>query len=193
MQSFVWFVSACRIWTGAILWVLDNEPEQKMVCCTGWKEDRDLSCSKEPEDHSFKWLCNQSQRQGSLPPDFTTSYIHMSICTSLTLPSTTITTIPVSRTLSFFLTEFYPDIQCRYCPVLTKSSLLVWGTRYLELCPGQLHSVSVGEAAPSQTANALLTLISLLWVQWGSVGRTVRAAHFAQLYLPQKEARTMGH
>lgn len=40
MQSSVWFVSACRIWTGTLLWALENEPEQIMVHCTGWKIER---------------------------------------------------------------------------------------------------------------------------------------------------------
>lgn len=51
MQSFVWFVSACRIWTGAVLWAFETEPEQITVCSEGWKIERGLSCNEGPRLH----------------------------------------------------------------------------------------------------------------------------------------------
>lgn len=106
MQSFVWFVSACRIWTGAILWALENEPEQIMVCCTGWKEDReDLSCSEGPRETQLQvTLCNQRQRQGSRHLDSYT--IHTSAC-----PSVPPNPLHTHRHRHYTT----PDSQCKYC------------------------------------------------------------------------------
>lgn len=120
MQSFVWFVSAWRIWTGAILWALENEPEQIVVCCTGWKKDREgLSCSEEPKKTRLQvTLYYQSQRQGPPSPrPLLNVYIHVSICTP---PHTTITTIPVSQHFVFlFLPRPPPFSLPAWYPVQT--------------------------------------------------------------------------
>lgn len=160
MQSFVWFVSACKIWTGAILWALENEPEQIMVCCTGWKEDReDLSCSEGPRETQLQvTLCNQRQRQGSCHLDSYT--IHTFACPSV--PPNPLHTPPHRHYTT-------PTASANTVP-LTKSSLLIWRNRYLEFCPGQIPPLGLGEAKTSQTVNALPALIRFLWTERRSMG-----------------------
>lgn len=107
MQSFVWFVSACRIWTGAVLWALENEPEQIMVCCTGWKIERTYLAAGSPKKKTRLQvsLCNNSQK--AHPRTHTHTHrlphnTHVSICTPQT-PSThiAITTIPLNKRFLF--------------------------------------------------------------------------------------------
>ncbi len=162
MQSFVWFVSACRIWTGAILWALENEPEQIMVCCTGWKKDReDLSSSEEPEKTRLQvTLCNQRQRQGPPLPDSPTIYTFTCLSEPHKHPSPHfLSPHPISSANTVSWQSHYYlfrkiDIWSR---ALARFLLSAWGKQKLP-----------------KTVNALPALIRLLWTQWGSVGEWSR-------------------
>lgn len=92
MQSFVWFVSACGIWTGAVLWALENEPEQIMVWCTGWKIEGPYLAANSPkkkkkEKRTHGFMSVWKEAEYSPPPRLHHNFnIHVPIFTSTQTP-----------------------------------------------------------------------------------------------------------
>lgn len=163
MQSFVWFVSVCRIWTGAILRALEKEPEQIMLSAQGEATiGRTYLAGRSPKMTS-KDCGNRARGLDPFILPLTQFNIHTSTCTSQNPNSLSLT---------------YPGNL--WCP----HKDLFKGTDTFGVMPWK-------ESLPWRKKNsASINEIILQTVRW--CGRVVMMAPSPKFFSPHR-MQTMGH
>lgn len=125
MQSFVWFVSQCRIWTAKVSWAgKSRQSKYRPVKATQWEIGRTYLQARGTENN---WSCLHflfpQPPVGPRSPALTHRRKSMSMNTMM-INLYSFNSIP-------------PQTSWNYSSQ-TNSSVLVWRSRYLDSCPGRI-------------------------------------------------------